>query len=147
MARVVPVIASVTVVDKSVRNLSFAIGVNYLVKVEGVNLYPRTLVRLTTSPDSSGELCQFENDGLSDSFGVLVHPHFVSDTLGFFTVLLINDLHEPLYLCVGDATLNSSINAHHQELIKWIHQGRNVFLLGDNHQNTPDEVSVATSSR
>lgn len=142
------VINSLTVLDKSIQNLNFDVGVNYLVRVEGENLTPRTLIRLTAEAGAYSKQCNFLSDNVNDDMGVVLHPNIVNDTLGFFTVIVVNsDFREPLFLCVGSSTLKSSIDSHRGHLLKWIHQGQNVFLQNENHRNNASKRSHYIDSR
>ena len=140
-----PSITSVTVLYKSVQNLSYNISFNYLIKIEGENLHPRMLLRLTNETGNERDYCE---SGIDDFESVFFHPRFVNETVGLFFVIFVNnDIREPLYLCVGDETLKSSINPYSRELIKWIHQGRNVFLFNDNRQNNDNKRSFFINPR
>lgn len=127
-----PIISSLTVLSKTAHNLSIDTGVNYFLKVEGVNLNPRMVIRPTTQTRAKGKHCIFDEDPVA-----FLYPHFFNDTVGYFSAIVVSsEFHKPLYFCVGtaDAALKPSISAYRGEVIKWIHQGQNIFLLNDNSQ-------------
>lgn len=135
-----PTITSVTLLNKTFRNLESDSGADYSVKIEGVNLNPRMLIRLTTYAGDERNECHFRVRNSSHDSKTFLHPRLINETVGFFSVIISSDdFREPLYLCVGAVTLNPSINVYRRELIKWIHQGRNVFILNDNYQNNTSE--------
>ena len=132
-----PSINAISILSKTVNNLSGDTGVNYFTKIEGVNLSPRMIIRPTTVSESKGKHCVFREDDLIENCKAYIEPYFINETVGFLSLTVVNwEIDEPLYLCVGDAALKPSISAYRGELIKWIHQGQNVFLQIDNSQTS-----------
>lgn len=134
----VPSINSVSILSKSVRNSSTDIGINYFIRIRGDNLNPRMRIRGTTVTGGRGEECNFVSQVRNTS--AFLKAHFFNETVAIYTWSTVNtDFHEPLYLCVGtaDVALNSSISAYQGKLIKWIHQGQNVFLIPDKEESAP----------
>lgn len=146
-----PSITSISILSKTVNNLSGDTGVNYFTRVEGVNLNPRMIIRPTTVSGAKGKHCVFRNkDDLNDYCKAYTEAYYVNETIGFFSLTVTNwGIDEPLYLCVGteDAALKPSISAYRGELIKWIHQGQNVFLQIDNKQSSTIDRTYYLNSR
>lgn len=145
-----PTITSITILSRTFNNLSVDTGVNYFTKVEGVNLNPRMIIRPTTVSGAKGKHCAFKNENSDDDFIANIKPYFINETVGFFSVIIVSSaIHKPLYLCVGtaDAALKPSISAYRGELIKWIHQGQNVFLQIDNSQTSANGGTYYLNSR
>ncbi|KAK7868301.1 hypothetical protein R5R35_013888 [Gryllus longicercus] len=133
-----PVITSISLV-----NVTFITNANnedfrrMLVELRGSDLHSSMIVRLTSHLSERRTECVNETD--SDLFGYSFKEEWLNSTFAYMTLTVpcAVEFSKHLYVCVGsrdlknDGALNLLNRTFRGEVIKWLHQGKNVTLNED----------------